>query len=131
MELTMEHLERCFKSAKEKEAPYVGVLISMEGFPTPEVIINELPNYDKKLEYYKKAYNDNLTLKATDTIKIVGFTYGDSLASIQNDLIAPITITEMCEPISKFLEEKYHPHAAVIVTMDEMKIVEAIIGTKL
>lgn len=131
MELTMKHLERCFEAAKTNEASYVGVLISMEGFPAPEIIINEYVNYDKKLEYYKKAYKEDLSLKATDTIRIVGFTYGNSLTSIQNDLIAPITITDMCEPISKFLEEKYHPHAAVVVTMDEMKIVETIVGTQL
>lgn len=38
------------------------------------------------MEYYKKAYNDDLTLKSFNGIKIVGFTYGDSYDEIQEDL---------------------------------------------
>ena len=86
-ELTINNLENCFIAAKKNGARFVGVKISMKGFPVPEVIINEYPNFDKKLEYYKGAYNTDLTSKATDAIKIIGFTYGDSYEEIQKDLI--------------------------------------------
>ena len=85
-ELTINHLENCFTAAKENKARFIGVKIAMKYFALPEVIINEHPNFDKKLEYYKGAYNTDLTLKATDTIKIIGFTYGDSYEEIQKDL---------------------------------------------
>lgn len=86
-ELTINNLENCFSAAKENGAKFVGVKISMKDFPVPEVIINEYPNFDKKLEYYKGAYNTKLARKATDAIKIVGFTYGNSYEEIQKDLI--------------------------------------------
>jgi len=85
--LTMINLERCFESAKEQGYPYVGVKIKMEGFEEPEVIINPIANFNKKLEYYKKAYNDELTLKSFNGIKIIGFTYGDSYDEIEMDLV--------------------------------------------
>lgn len=128
MELTLTHLENCFNAAKEKKAKFVGVKISMEGFPTPEIIINEISNYDKKLEYYKHAYKDNLVLKAYDGIKIVGFTYGDTFESIQNDLIGAPTLPEMCRPVAKFLEEKYDLHTEVVISMDNVKVVTAQLG---
>lgn len=71
----MKDLEYCFKRAKEGKFNYVAVLISMEGFPKLETIINPYDNFDAKLEYYKKAYNDDLTLKAFGGIKIVDFAY--------------------------------------------------------
>ncbi len=73
MNLTMKDLEKCFETAKENNRPFVGVAIAMQGFPKPEVIINPEANYDEKLDYYKKAYNDDLTLKTFNGIRIVGF----------------------------------------------------------
>ena len=85
--LTMENLEVCFNSAKEQGYPYVGVKIKMEGFEEAEVIINPIANFDKKLEYYKNAYNDDLTLKSFNGIKIIGFSYGDTYDEIEMDLV--------------------------------------------
>lgn len=123
MELTLDHLERCFNAAKEKKAKYVGILVSMKGFPAEELIVNEFVNYDKKLEYYKNAYNDNLTLKATDAIKIVAFTYGNSLSLIENDLIGEVSLVDMCKPIKEHLKENYNPHTEVVISMDEARVV--------
>jgi len=85
--LTMANLERCFETAKEEGYSYVGVKIQMEEFQEPEVIINPNANFDKKLKYYKKAYNDDLTLKSFNGIKIIGFSFGDDYEEIENDLV--------------------------------------------
>ena len=57
------------------------------GFKDSEVIINPNANFDNKLEYYKKAYNDDLTLKSFNGIKIIGFSYGDTYDEIEMDLV--------------------------------------------
>ena len=86
-ELTIENLERCFFEASTKDMAYVGVLIQMQGFPQPEVIINKNANFDSKFAYYKKAHDDTLTLKSFSGIRIIGFTYGNSFDDIERDLI--------------------------------------------
>jgi len=83
----MLDLEECIKSAKECMLEYIGVKIQMEGFREPEVIINPFNNFDAKLEYYKKAYNDNLILKTFNGIKIIDFTAGDDFNEIEEYLI--------------------------------------------
>lgn len=85
--MKMGNLEKCFYEASQKDAKYVGVKIQMRGFQKPEIIINENENFDSKFDYYKKAYNDDLTLKTFNGIKIIGFTYGDSFEEIEYDLI--------------------------------------------
>lgn len=85
-DLTMKNLEKCFCAASKEDKKYIGVLIEMEGFKTPEVIINENANFDKKYAYYKKAYNDDLTLKTFSGIKIIGFTHGNDYKDIEYDL---------------------------------------------
>ena len=85
-ELTIDNLEKCFYEASRQEKRYVGILVQMQGFPRPEIIINEKENFDSKFAYYKKAYNEDLTLKTFSGIKIIGFTFGDSLESLEQDL---------------------------------------------
>lgn len=85
--MSIKNLEKCFCEASHKEAKYVGVQIKMQGFPKPEIIINENENFDSKFAYYKKAYNEDLTLKTFNGIEIVGFTYGNSFKDIEKDLI--------------------------------------------
>lgn len=87
MELTLNNLDVCFVEAGITGAKYVGVKIQMQDFADCEVIINPRANFRSKLEYYKKAYNEDLTLKAFNGIKIVGFTYGNSYEDIEKDLI--------------------------------------------
>ena len=85
--MNIKNLEKCFYQASMQGSKYVGVKIEMQGFPKAEIIINENENFDSKFAYYKKAYNEDLTLKTFNGIKIVGFTYGDSFADIEKDLI--------------------------------------------
>lgn len=74
---SMEELDRCFNYAIQYDSKYIGVKIQVCDNPDPEIIINTRKNFASKLEYYKKAYNDDLTLKANKDIKIVGFYHCD------------------------------------------------------
>lgn len=40
-------------------------------------------------------------------------------------------LSELAEPIQKFLLENYHPHSAVIITLDDIKVVETSLGMPL
>lgn len=37
-------------------------------------------------------------------------------------------LSKFAEPIQKFLLENYHPHSAVIITLDDIKVVETSLG---
>lgn len=82
--LTLDGLEDCFRMAEGMEWNYVGVKIQMEGFEKPEVIINPKENFRTKLDYYKKAYNNDLVLKTFNGIRIIDYCYADSYEEIQN-----------------------------------------------
>ena len=64
-----------FFSKVPDEATYMEVYIEMPDLPELEVIRNPIANLCKKVEYYKNAYSDDLTLKTFDKIKIVGVDY--------------------------------------------------------
>ena len=85
--MKIDNLEKCFKAAQDNNANYIAVLIMMPGFENPEIIINTKENIDSKLTYYKKAYNNDLTLKTFNEIKIIGFTYGNTFSELEKDLI--------------------------------------------
>lgn len=84
--LTLTELEKTFDLANQLGMNYIGVMIQMQGFET-EVIINPKENFESKLEYYKEAYNEDLTLKTFSGIKIIGCESGDSFQEIQDWLI--------------------------------------------
>lgn len=86
MTLKMNNLIRCFVAATKYGANYIGVKVKHEDSAGAEVIINPSVNFKDKLEYYKNAYNEDLVLKKCNKIRIIGFTYGDSFESIQDDL---------------------------------------------
>lgn len=88
MKLNINNLENCFNKAWDEGIKYVAVKVWMYGFAKEEVIINSYKNFGDKLNYYKNAYNEDLTLKnAPDKVKIVGFTYGNSFKQIKKDLL--------------------------------------------
>ena len=68
---TMEDLKAIFTEAKDNEYRYIGVLIQMEGFESPELIINSYENFDKKLEYYSKTYDEKCNHKFAKGIRII------------------------------------------------------------
>ena len=70
----MEELETFFNTVPD-EATYMEVYVEHPNLPEPEVIMNPISNMCKKIEYYKSAYNDNLTLKTYDKIRIIAVDY--------------------------------------------------------
>ena len=65
-------LEVAFKKCKELNSG-IEILIEMPELPHCEIICNPYENLDKKLEYYLKAYNEDLTLKTFNKIKIIAY----------------------------------------------------------
>jgi hypothetical protein len=84
--LTMTNLENSFAGAKEKGSRFIGLVIRTDGFPEDEVIINKNANFDSKLAYYQKTYDENLNHKFAKGISIIGFTYANCFETIQDDL---------------------------------------------
>lgn len=76
--MSMENLEECFKTAIENNSKYIAVKIETRGSEGAEIIINPRCNFESKLEYYKKAYTDDLVLKTYDGIRIIGFCDSDT-----------------------------------------------------
>jgi hypothetical protein len=85
--MNIKNLENCFDEATKQNKKYIGVKIKMQDFPRSEIIINERENFEKKLHYYQNAYSEDLSLKTSSGIRIVGFTYGDSFKDIEEDLM--------------------------------------------
>jgi len=74
-----ERLIELFKKSIECKANYIAVSIETRGNDDVEIIVNPRNNFDNKLVYYCKAYNDDLVLNTYDGIRIV------SVLGIQND----------------------------------------------
>lgn len=68
---TMEDLVKLFHKAKQFGMNYIAIKINMPSLESPEIIINPKNNFDAKMEYYQKAYDENLRLKANPEIKII------------------------------------------------------------
>jgi len=70
----MSELEFVVKTAiKTKQS--LGLIVEMPGFESPELIINPVENLEKKLEYYKNTYGEDLEHKHAKGIKIIGYTF--------------------------------------------------------
>ena len=59
------------RTVEEKEDSFLIVVVSIDG--KKEMIVNKLENAKSKIEYYANAYNDDLTLKNNNKIKIVAY----------------------------------------------------------
>lgn len=84
-EMTLSGLIRAFESQWARESNWVGIVVMLPN-GREEVIINNSFNFEDKLEYYKNAYNEDLTLKANTDIKIVDYTFGNSFAELEDTL---------------------------------------------
>lgn len=108
MSLTLGNLNNCFNAAYNEEANYVAVVVSIKGQDSFETIINSSSSFPSKQKYYNEAYNEDLTHKHADGIRIVGFTYGDSYAAIEYDLFGPPEDAPEIndDEVAKFVSEK-------------------------
>lgn len=70
----MSDLEYAFEKAKQ-QGSRIGVKIVMPGFDYPEIIVNPYENLDKKLEYYKKTYDDDLMHIKAEGVQIIGYEF--------------------------------------------------------
>ncbi len=86
MELNMKNLENCFNSALKNKAKYVAVKLQTRLSEKCELMITPYENIPSKLRNYKEGFNEDLTFKNYDGIKIVGFTFANTLNEIENDL---------------------------------------------
>jgi hypothetical protein len=68
---TLEDLEKLFHKAWQFGMNYIAIKIKISGLNDPELIINPKANFEAMLEYYKKAYDEHLHLKANPEIKII------------------------------------------------------------
>ena len=102
--LTSDNLEKCFYEASIKGAKYIGVKIKMLQFEDPQVIIDSNINFDKRFSYYKEVFGENL--ESSQGNKIIGFTYGNSFADIEQDLMGVVVSNELIENAAKAMASK-------------------------
>ena len=69
--MTFKDLEKLFLEAKEQGLD-IAVEVTVEGQEDTELIINRNASIDNKLAYYKEVYNENLTHKNNENVKIIG-----------------------------------------------------------
>lgn len=77
-----KELRRIIEGALQEKTAYVGVAIETQGMEGPEYIINPKCNLAQKLKYYDHAYNDDLTLKANNGIRIKAAATGRTIAGV-------------------------------------------------
>ena len=73
MKPNLSGLIACFEQAKMESWYWIAVYVVTDEQETPEIIINHKDNFDTKLEYYQRAYNNDLELKSYHKIRIVGY----------------------------------------------------------
>ncbi|WP_226035718.1 hypothetical protein [Aquibacillus saliphilus] len=81
-EMTLEGLIRLGNSHFAKyDANWM--IIEVKAFDNePEIIINPKENFQAKLDYYAKAYDNDLTLKTNKNIKIVNFDFVEAIQDV-------------------------------------------------
>lgn len=82
-EMTLSSLINTSKEPFPKyKAEWLAIWVSVNK-GVPEIILNPKENFENKLAYYQNAYNEDLTLKANPSIRIIHFEF---LSNEQFDL---------------------------------------------
>ncbi len=87
MTLTLENLKTALEVAKRTDAQFFGIKVELPDMIQPEIIINSIENVEIKQKYFVENYSDSLELIRNPSVRIIGFTYGDSFSDIQRDLL--------------------------------------------
>ena len=74
--MNKNNIREIFKKARETNAEYIFVEVTIPGCEVGEMIINKKENFDFKENFYLNTYNDNLEHNHNNAIKIVGLSYG-------------------------------------------------------
>lgn len=77
----MKEFIEFFNKAIENKDKYVAVVVT-NNCKEPEIIINPNSNFEEKLNYYKNAYSEDLTLKTFNKIKIIKYSSGNSIEEL-------------------------------------------------
>ena len=81
-----ETFKKYVQEGLERKKDFMVVKIATEGNPASEIIINPSANFEQKISYYEKAYNDDMELiTAKESGKIIKIT-DVLLTSNLNDL---------------------------------------------
>ena len=75
--MNKNNIRETFRKARESNAPYVFVKVSIPGCSAGEMIINKRENFDFKENFYINTYNDKLEHNHNNSIKIEELSYGD------------------------------------------------------
>ena len=71
---TLQGFLRLYNSQHGKASDYMMVQVQVDD-QEPELIINTRANFEEKMAYYAQAYDEDLTLKANPSVKIVDFDF--------------------------------------------------------
>lgn len=83
--LTLHNLKCCFRTAQEKNMSYIGISLKVKECAHSNIIIIPNSNFKEMLCYYENEYDENLIFKRRTDVFINGFTYGQTLESIETD----------------------------------------------
>ena len=73
--MNKEKFKQIIDEGITRRRSFLVVKIITEGNPAPEIIINPVENFDQKIRYYDKAYNENMELiKAKESGKLIKIT---------------------------------------------------------
>jgi hypothetical protein len=81
-----EFVEFLLKQEKQTTG-FIYVGVHTEGHPKPELIVNPVANIEKKLEYYTRAYDENLVLKTFPGISIKQYGWASELGNIDEEVL--------------------------------------------
>ena len=71
--LILDELKNCFQSAISEKAEYILVKIKCEWNEFSEIFTIKKENFHTRLQYYLESYNEDLTYKYSNDIRILGF----------------------------------------------------------
>ena len=66
--MTKSDFKQIVEHGRDRGKLFMVVRIETEGNPGPEIIINPAENFDRKMAYYDKVYNDDMELIAAKKI---------------------------------------------------------------
>ncbi len=73
--MTKQEFNQLVNEGIDRNKNFIMVKIETEGNPDVEIIVNSKENFDQKIKYYEKAYNDDMELiKAKEAGKIIRIT---------------------------------------------------------